>query len=228
VWLDGQQVVNYSGAVGYTDQSTTHWNMGIYRSSPTGNETLAVQVKSPDLSYGTSASAAKHGAPAADTLSSDPTSAPLPTPSPDADQTAVPGKTLIGGWTSDTLIGTSGDDKLFGKGGSDLLTGGEGKDTFAFDTRLDGSRIDKITDFDVNDDTIQLDDAIFASLVQGKLGEANFRTGGAALDRNDYILYDRASGTISYDPDGSGWQDAMAFAKVTPGLALTYDHFFVV
>jgi Ca2+-binding RTX toxin-like protein len=146
----------------------------------------------------------------------------------DTDQATVPGKTLIGGWANDTLIGTSGDDKIFGKAGSDLLTGGEGKDIFAFDTRLDGSRVDTITDFDVNDDTVQLDNAIFASLFQGGLGEANFRAGSRALDRNDYILYDRSSGIISYDPDGSGWQDAVAFAKVTPGLALAHDHFLVV
>ena len=61
-WLDGELVVNYSGAVGYSDQSTTHWNMGIYRSSPSGNETMVYNVKAPDLSYGSSAAAAKHGA----------------------------------------------------------------------------------------------------------------------------------------------------------------------
>ena len=63
VWLDGQQVVNYAGAVGYTDQSTTHWNMGIYRSSPAGGETIAYNVKGLDLSYGSSDTVANHGAP---------------------------------------------------------------------------------------------------------------------------------------------------------------------
>ena len=80
VWLDGQQVVNYSGAVGYTDQSTTHWNMGIYRSSPAGNETIAYNVKELDLSCGSSAAAANHGTPTGSGAST-----PIPAPTPSAD-----------------------------------------------------------------------------------------------------------------------------------------------
>jgi Ca2+-binding RTX toxin-like protein len=203
--------------------------MGIYRSSPAGGETIAYNVKGLDLSYGSSASAAQQGAPTVSDVSSSPIPDPTETSLPDTNQTAVPGNTLIGTRAGDTIIGTAGDDKLFGKAGTDLLTGGEGKDIFAFDTRPDGgSRIDMITDFNVDEDMIQLDDAIFASLPKGQLGEGSFRIGKSALDRSDHILYDRGTGIISYDADGSGSAKAVAFAKVTPGLDLTYEHFFIV
>jgi hypothetical protein len=42
------------------------------------------------------------------------------------------------------------------------------------------------------------------------------------------VIYDRASGMISYDPDGIGSQEQVAFAKVKAGLALTTADFMIV
>jgi Ca2+-binding RTX toxin-like protein len=202
--------------------------MGVYRSSPSGNETMAYNVKAPDLSYGSTAAAAKHGAP---TASSSPAPTPAPTPSatPDTDQSSAGGRTLIGGGINDTIIGTTGNDTIFGKSGTDLLTGGDGSDKFVFDTRLDvSSRVDSLVDFDVDDDMIVLDSSIFTSLWQGELGDGVFRAGRTALDHNDHVLYDRASGLIAYDADGAGGDAAVAFARVAPGTELTHQHFFII
>ncbi len=60
---------------------------------------------------------------------------------------------LWGSNGNDTINGGDGDDVLFGGTGSDTLTGGVGSDTFQF-TATAGS--DVITDFEVNNDSIQL------------------------------------------------------------------------
>ena len=51
-WRDGAKIADYHGKVGYSDQVNTWWNMGIYRNSPPGGETTAIQFKDIDLTYG--------------------------------------------------------------------------------------------------------------------------------------------------------------------------------
>ncbi|HGE6029618.1 TPA: VWA domain-containing protein, partial [Vibrio cholerae] len=64
--------------------------------------------------------------------------------------------TLYGGSGNDTLIGGEGNDILIGGLGNDILTGGSGEDIFKWvDGDLDGSR-DRITDFKIDEDKIDL------------------------------------------------------------------------
>ncbi|WP_411292390.1 cadherin domain-containing protein [Vibrio mimicus] len=64
--------------------------------------------------------------------------------------------TLYGGKGNDTLIGGDDDDILIGGLGNDILTGGEGEDLFKWvDRDLDGSK-DRITDFTIGEDKIDL------------------------------------------------------------------------
>lgn len=58
---------------------------------------------------------------------------------------------LFGGADDDILVGNQGNDRLSGEKGDDNLTGGGGFDQFVFD---DGWGKDKITDFDVDQDTL--------------------------------------------------------------------------
>ena len=60
---------------------------------------------------------------------------------------------LEGGNGRDQLFGGNGDDALIGGKGKDVLTGGEGSDTFIF--RGNSSK-DKIMDFDVENDVLQI------------------------------------------------------------------------
>ncbi|MBB3018991.1 Ca2+-binding RTX toxin-like protein [Microvirga lupini] len=153
--------------------------------------------------------------------------------------------TIDGGWGDDLLSGATekdrlygglGNDTLWGGAGSDTLRGDDGKDVFVFDTKPNKStNRDVIVDFAVKDDSIWLDNVIFAKL--GKLGtEAKpallkkdfFTIGSKAKDKNDYVIYDKAKGVLLYDADGSGKGKAVEFATLSKGLAMTYKDFFVI
>ena len=60
---------------------------------------------------------------------------------------------LKGGRGRDTITGGSGDDTLVGGSGFDKLTGGAGADTFVI---LAGAKGEKITDFDVDEDVLDV------------------------------------------------------------------------
>ena len=60
---------------------------------------------------------------------------------------------VLGGAGNDTIAGGEGNDTILGGTGDDSLTGGSGEDTFLF---IENSGNDTITDFDVDDDIIDL------------------------------------------------------------------------
>jgi Ca2+-binding RTX toxin-like protein len=121
------------------------------------------------------------------------------------------------------LRGGGGNDALNGRLGNDTLVGGGGADHFVFNTTLDAAlNVDAIPDFAHGVDKLILDNAIFTHLtITGTLAAGSFAN-GAPADGNDYIVYDRATGTLSYDPDGNGGAGATAFATLTNRPAL--DH----
>jgi len=121
-----------------------------------------------------------------------------------------------------------GDDVLNGKGGNDILKGGKGKDIFEFDTALGPNNVDKIKDFNTKDDTIHLSSTIFTGLDKGWLSDAAFTVGAAASDANDRIIYNKSTGALSFDADGNGAGAAVQFAKLSKGLDLSADDFFVI
>lgn len=124
---------------------------------------------------------------------------------------------LTGTSLNDLISGLGGNDQLNGKLGNDTLTGGVGQDDFVFDTVLNADNVDTITDFNVRDDTIRLENAIFSKLSKtGMLSSAYFRSnsGGLAQDSNDYILFDTATGKLYYDADGNGVLQGAHFATL--------------
>ena len=124
--------------------------------------------------------------------------------------------TLIGNSAANSLFGLDGNDSLNGGLSNDTLVGGNGQDTFVFNTALNtATNKDTITDFSAIDDTIQLENAIFTALTAtGTLSAANFvaSASGAAVDANDYILYNTSTGALYYDVDGIGSIAALQFA----------------
>jgi len=141
--------------------------------------------------------------------------------------------TLDGGAGNDTLIGGDGADVLTGGLGNDSLTGGDGADYFKFNTALGKTNIDSITGFAHDTDRIQLDDAIFKKFVgtNGQIDSASFVTGGngvKALDANDFLIFNTATGALSYDPDGSGKGAAMQFATLVGVADVTASDFWIV
>jgi Ca2+-binding RTX toxin-like protein len=135
---------------------------------------------------------------------------------------------LFGNELANNVQGNNGPNLLAGRAGNDIIFTGGDTDAIRFDTALSPSNIDTIVDFSVVLDTIQLDDAVFAGLPTGTLAAGAFRIGAAAQDADDRILYDGASGSLRFDPDGSGGGGASVFAVLSTGLALTNNDFVVV
>ena len=169
---------------------------------------------------------------------------PEPTPEPSPAPTPDPINTILGTSGSDKLLGTDGADQilgnagadyLYGRGGADQLAGGAGKDKFVFDSAFDGN-IDEVLDFNPAEDVFYLDNAVFTKLTGGspssprKIFGTNLEDGAGARanDANDYIIYDKTTGYLSYDADGNGAGGAITFAHLQPGLDLAAANFFVI
>ena len=132
---------------------------------------------------------------------------------------------LEGGNGNDTLAGSAGNDTLLGGFGNDSLAGGLGADTFRFDTLPNAAtNRDTIGDFNVLDDSIELENAIFTSLLNpGTLAAGSFRSGAgitAAADADDYLIYDTTSGALYYDASGNAGAGPVQIAILGSGLAL--------
>ncbi len=139
---------------------------------------------------------------------------------------------LVGGAKADTLDGGAGADTVEGGLGADTLIGGTKADVFVFNTALGGSNVDALSDFSVTEDTIWLEKSgvgLFNALFVGALSDDKFKIyGTGAVDGNDRILYDSATGKIYYDADGSGATGRVLFATVAAGTALTAADFLVI
>jgi len=115
---------------------------------------------------------------------------------------------IFGGAGNDNLIGEGGNDNLTGSSGKDILTGGGGKDNFIFSKFTEG--VDIINDFVSADDTIKVDASNFGGKL--KAGSAitakQFVIGTAATTAQHRFIYQKSSGDLFFDRDGTG-----SFAK---------------
>ena len=138
---------------------------------------------------------------------------------------------LFGSAGIDVLNGGNGNDFLFGGAGNDNLTGGLNNDFFVFNTALNASsNRDTITDFNHVADTIQLENAVFTKLGAGvhALNAAFLRLGTKALDANDYVIYNKATGGLFYDNDGNGAHAAIQFAVLANKPVIAANDFTVI
>ena len=127
---------------------------------------------------------------------------------------------------ANTLTGNSAANVLNGGAGSDTLTGGAGHDIFQLTT---AGNSDKISDFSVIDDRIQLENSVFTKLTStGALAAPQFKIASAATDNNDYLLYNSSTGVLSYDADGNGAAKAVTIALLGTHLLLSNADFIVI
>ena len=141
------------------------------------------------------------------------------------------GNSLVNGTgntAANSLTGNAVANTLNGALGNDTLASGAGSDVFLFNTALGPDNIDHLTDFTVGRDIIQLDDAIFTGLALGRPAAFTFVNGTAALDANDRLLYDIATGTLRYDADGNGIGVAQVVAILDNNAALVNGSFLVI
>ena len=131
---------------------------------------------------------------------------------------------------NNAITGNAAANTLAGGAGIDTLTGGLGNDTFVFNTASDPTNIDQITDFDVVADTIQIDNAVFAGLINGALEATVFASNilGEAADASDRIIYETDTGALYFDVDGTGAAARVQFALISPNLVMTNADFFVI
>lgn len=132
---------------------------------------------------------------------------------------------LRGTSDNDMLIGGKGNDQLNGIFGHDVLVGGAGDDVFVFDRNASTKgNSDVIVDFTAANDTLALSSEKLESLQDG-VTSANLFFGEYAQDENDYILYDKTSGELLYDRDGSGNRSAQVIAVLENRPVLTVEDF---
>ena len=125
---------------------------------------------------------------------------------------------LNGGAGNDRLFGGADNDILNGGSGKDLLDGGAGADIFVFNTALGRSNIDTIQNFAAGEDRIHLESDIFTGLSSGLAGALG-----------TLLIYNRSTGALSYDADGSGTASAaIQFATLSKNLTLTADNFAII
>jgi Ca2+-binding RTX toxin-like protein len=145
--------------------------------------------------------------------------------------TLVAIKHLVGSAYADTLSGDGGANVLSGGNGNDTLSGGLGADTFRFDTLPNAAtNRDTISDFNVLDDTIEIENAIFTSLPNGPLAATSFRSGAGlttAADADDCLLYDSSSGALYYDAAGNGGAGPVQIGTLGSGLTLSHLDFVI-
>lgn len=133
---------------------------------------------------------------------------------------------LSGNNGANVISGNAGDDSINGGLANDTLEGGAGKDVFILDTAANS---DTVTDFTATDDTLQLDNAIFTALgANGTVAASRFHVGTFAVDKDDYIIYDYATGSLFYDADGNGISAIIKIATLGTNLVLTNSDFVVI
>jgi Ca2+-binding RTX toxin-like protein len=143
---------------------------------------------------------------------------------------------LTGNEFAQYVYGNEGANRLNGGAGKDVLNGFGGSDFFVFDTALntaftanfdglaDSANVDRIDGFSF-DDKIVLSGTLFG-FTPGALPAGAFNTGTTATEADDRILWDAASRSLLFDPDGTGAQGAQLIAVLSAPFNL--DSTFIV
>ncbi|MCB1501498.1 MAG: hypothetical protein KDK07_17230 [Bauldia sp.] len=127
------------------------------------------------------------------------------------------GKTKIDGGDSDDILVGNGLSKM---------KGGEGDDIFVFYDNLT-TTADAIKDFDVKHDVIALYPFVFDNTPVGYLDDAYFHVGKAAKTADHHVIYDKKTGALYWDEDGSGAMAQVKLASLDKHLKMHADNIFV-
>ncbi|MGB3401324.1 MAG: calcium-binding protein [Microcoleaceae cyanobacterium] len=106
--------------------------------------------------------------------------------------------------------------------GGDTLTGGAGEDDFVF-TQPEAAG-DIITDFEPDNDQIVVSASNFGGgLIAGEISEEQFVVGTVAEDESDRFIYNDQTGSLFFDPDGTGSAPAVQLVTLdnNPVLSAT-------
>lgn len=142
---------------------------------------------------------------------------------------------ITGNRGKNMLSGYGGNDKIAGGLGNDTLLGGTGQDIFIFNKTLSArTNKDMIRDFSARDDTIWLENSVFTKVGTGSLTKPKMLTnsmfwaGTKAHDASDRIVYNKKTGALYYDPDGTGSKAQVQFATLTNKTTISAHDFYVI
>jgi len=142
-------------------------------------------------------------------------------------------ETLNGLAGNDTLNGSAGNDTLNGGSGSDLLTGGIGSDSFLLADAPGATNIDRITDF-AQGDRLLISGSAYTGLTLGAVTATQFievrstRDPVVSATAATRLIFDRDTGNLFHDPDGTGTQSIQQILSITNGYRLARSEFTVV
>lgn len=142
--------------------------------------------------------------------------------------TIIDGDILVGTVAGQDLTGAADADALIVKADLDEVTGGAGGDAFVFINPANS--VNSITDFDSSEgDFLVISASGFGvDIDEGALtGTGNFVAGAAALDADDYFVFNAATGNLSFDADGNGAGAAVLIANFGTAT-LTADDIFII
>jgi Ca2+-binding RTX toxin-like protein len=138
---------------------------------------------------------------------------------------------LTGNTAGNVLSGGAGNDTIRGHLGNDTLTGGANNDSFTFNTAPNYStNRDVVTDFTHGVDKFWMENAVFTKLGAAGvlLNPAFLRVGAAAVDANDFIVYNKATGGLFYDSNANAAGGLLAVAVLINKPLLSASDFAVI
>jgi Ca2+-binding RTX toxin-like protein len=146
--------------------------------------------------------------------------------------------TIVGNNLTNILSGGAGNDILNGGTGNDILVGGTGNDLFGFGgtglTSTAAIGIDKIQDFAVAQDKIQLSKSTFKLLSGNSLTNSTFKkvtTDALAETSSASIVYNTTNGKLFYNTNGANagfGTNGGQFAELSASLNLGNTDFTLI
>ena len=127
---------------------------------------------------------------------------------------------LTGDFGEDNLSGGDDADFLYGGADADTMSGGLGADSFDYFSALEGG--DEISDFVSGTDVIRVSaDGFGGGLVAGDPVSLVSGSDPTATSASGQFLFDTDDGSLYWDSDGTGAEDAVLIATLTniPSLA---------
>ena len=128
---------------------------------------------------------------------------------------------LRGNAGDNNLAAGRGDDVLIGNGGDDVLIGDDGADNFVV-TGGNGDML-SIADLLSGTDHLWLTPGAVSRIDPDAFAADQLRASTAPPDTNDFLVYDRTSGILSYDASGDGNGPLMMLVSLVPGTLLLAD-----
>lgn len=139
-------------------------------------------------------------------------------------ENAISIESIVGTQWADSVIGSAGDNEMYLADGRDTMTGGAGADYFVWENRAEFGDGDVITDFTATGATHDIL-AFNTPLISGMTTTLRLVNGTAATTAQATFVFNAATDTLYWDPDGTGAAAALAIVKLTNVAALSAANF---